>query len=170
MPCPASRSNAGPNSSSPPSTSAPTCLPPTSHQTGRTLSLDFRAATAVFCAFGVEWDLTQASEDELDDLAAWCTLHKKYRSLLHSGRMVRIETSDPSVLVHGVIAHDGASALVAYVQMEESAHNRGLTFRIPGLRRTGSYRLDWEGPVDTTGHLSAAPPLDPSGPYRRRAQ
>src|SRR5581483_1213800 len=37
---------------------------PTSHQTGRTFSLDFRAATAFFGAFGIEWDLTAADEAE----------------------------------------------------------------------------------------------------------
>ena len=33
---------------------------PTSHTTGRTLPLDFRAATALFGSFGIEWDLTDA--------------------------------------------------------------------------------------------------------------
>lgn len=35
------------------------------HQTGRTLSLDFRGATAFFLAFGIEWDLTKATPTEL---------------------------------------------------------------------------------------------------------
>ena len=35
---------------------------PTSHTTGRTLPLDFRAATALFGSFGIEWDLTDASD------------------------------------------------------------------------------------------------------------
>jgi alpha-galactosidase len=33
---------------------------PVSHTTGRTLGLDFRAATALFGSFGIEWDLTEA--------------------------------------------------------------------------------------------------------------
>ncbi len=33
----------------------------TNHQTGRTLSLDFRAATAFFGDFGIEWDITAAT-------------------------------------------------------------------------------------------------------------
>ena len=39
---------------------------PRSHTTYRTLSLDFRAATALFGAFGIEWDLTEASEADLE--------------------------------------------------------------------------------------------------------
>ena len=34
----------------------------TSHTTGRTLDLDFRCATALFGAFGIEWDLTEATD------------------------------------------------------------------------------------------------------------
>ena len=41
---------------------------PVSHTTGRHLSLDFRAATALFCSFGIEWDLTEADDDDLDRL------------------------------------------------------------------------------------------------------
>ena len=59
---------------------------PVAHQSGRTLALDFRAATAMFGAFGVEWDLSTASEEELSALAEWVDLHKRFRPLLHAGR------------------------------------------------------------------------------------
>ncbi len=57
----------------------------TSHTTHRTLPLDFRAATALFGAFGIEWDLTEASSADLDSLAAWIERFKRFRPLLHSG-------------------------------------------------------------------------------------
>ena len=68
---------------------------PTSHTTGRTLGLDFRAATAMFGSFGIEWDLTEAGDDELDRLADWVARYKRFRPLLHSGRVVRPESPDP---------------------------------------------------------------------------
>jgi alpha-galactosidase len=136
---------------------------PNSHQTGRTLDLDFRAGTALFGAFGIEWDLTQASPDDLDRLREWCQRYKQHRPLLHSGRMRRIETSDPAVLAHAVIEHDASAALLAHVQLEESAHNRGVTIRIPGLDPDQDYHLTWASPVDQT-RMSVAPPLDPDGP------
>ncbi len=120
---------------------------PVAHQTGRRLSLDFRAATALFGAFGVEWDLSAASEGELTALADWIALHKRLRPLLHSGRMVRPESPDPAVLLHGVVAQNGAEALMAHVQLDESASNRGVVVRVPGLRPAATYRLDWVGPV-----------------------
>ncbi|WP_439936869.1 alpha-galactosidase [Nocardia sp. N13] len=121
---------------------------PVAHQSGRTLPLDFRAATAFFGAFGVEWDLSTATDDELDALAAWVALHKQLRPLLHTGRMVRPESPDPAVLLHGVVATDGAEALLAHVQLDESASNRGVLVRVPHLVPEATYELRWVGPVD----------------------
>jgi alpha-galactosidase len=140
---------------------------PMSHQTGRTLSLGFRAATALFGAFGVEWDLTEASDDEFDELAWWTALHKRYRPLLHSGRVVRVDTSDPSVLVHGVVADDGGAALIAHLQLDESTHNRGVVIRIPRLDPGRLYALTWASPVDNA-RMSMVRPLDPAGPTNGR--
>src|SRR5690606_26424810 len=44
---------------------------PEAHTTGRRLDLDFRAATALFGHFGIEWDLAAASQEERLRLAAW---------------------------------------------------------------------------------------------------
>ena len=41
-------------------------------------------------------------------------------ALLHSGRTVRIDVADDTALAHGVIAADQRSALLAYVQLDES--------------------------------------------------
>jgi alpha-galactosidase len=136
---------------------------PTSHQTGRTMALDFRAATALFGAFGIEWDLTAAAEEDLTDLAGWVARYKRWRPLLHTGRMVRLESSDPAVLLHGVIGADGSAGLLAHVQLDESGHNRGVTMRLPGLLPAQRYALTWEGPVERH-RLSGAPALDPAGP------
>jgi alpha-galactosidase len=136
---------------------------PTSHQTGRTLSLDFRAATAMFGSFGIEWDLTAASDADLDRLAEWVQRYKRWRPLLHTGRVVRLDVTDPAVIAHGVIATDRQSALIAHVQLDESAHNRGVELRIPGLDPTRYYRTSWAAPIDTAP-VSRMPALHPDGP------
>lgn len=138
---------------------------PTSHITGRTLPLRFRAATALFGAFGIEWDLTQASETELEEIADWVARHQRLRPLLHSGRVVRPESADPAVLLHGVVAADGAQALVAHVQLDESAHNRGVWVRVPGLIAGATYDLKWEGPIAAkeTSKSVALPAAGPTG-------
>ncbi len=136
---------------------------PTSHTTGRTLSIDFRCATALFGAFGIEWDLTGATEGDLVRLADWVERHRRFRDLLHSGRVVRPESSDPSVLLHGVVAQDGSEGLLAHVTMDESTHNRGVWLRVPGLPRDARYRLSWEGPIGVEA-VSMSQPLHPDGP------
>ena len=139
---------------------------PVSHQTGRAFSLDFRAATAFFGAFGIEWDLTTASEDELAALAGWIELHKQWRDLVHGGRVVRTESSDLAVWGHGVVAPDRRRALFAHVQLDESVSNRGAVLRLRGLDPELRYRSRWVGPVDR-GHVSHAGDLDPDGPIGR---
>ncbi|MCW2739200.1 alpha-galactosidase [Nocardioides sp.] len=136
---------------------------PVAHQTGRTLPLDFRAATALFGAFGVEWDLSTATDDELSALAGWVDLHKHFRPLLHSGRLVRPESADDAVLLHGVVAQDGSEALLAHVQMDESASNRGTVVRVPGLVPGATYAVRWAGPVDRRA-VSRSVELPEAGP------
>jgi len=136
---------------------------PTSHVTGRTFDLDFRAATALFGAFGIEWDLTTADDDGLDRLAGWVARHQRFRPLLHTGRVVRPDSGDPAVLLHGVVSADRSEALLAHVQLDESAHNRGVAVRVPGLDPDPAYRLDWEGPVDHRA-VSMSAPLPEGGP------
>jgi len=92
---------------------------PVNHQTGRHLPLDFRAATALFGHFGIEWDLTAADPAQRARLAEWIALYKELRGLLHSGRVVRCDTTQPAVYGHGVLTPD--AAVVAYVQLDEQA-------------------------------------------------
>ncbi len=140
---------------------------PTSHTTWRTLPLDFRAATAMFGAFGIEWDLTEAHNEDLERLEDWIARHKRLRPLLHSGRMVRPESSDDAVLLHGVVAADRSEALVAHVQLDESTHNRGVSVRVPGLDPHAHYELTWEGPV-VLRETSKSAALPAEGPTQGR--
>ncbi|MDQ6938514.1 MAG: alpha-galactosidase, partial [Actinomycetota bacterium] len=105
---------------------------PVNHQTGRTLSLDFRAATAFFGDLGVEWDISAATAAERARLAEWIALYKRHRRLLHSGRIVRFDSAEPAIWTYGVIAADRGEAVLAYVQLEEFVRDP-LPWRVPGL-------------------------------------
>lgn len=137
----------------------------TSHQTGRTYTLAFRAATAVFGSFGIEWDIRKASESDLDELSRWIAWYKAERGFLHSGRVVRLDVADPAVLAHGVVADDRSRAIIAHVQYEESSSNRGVWLRIPGLDPEAHYALRWTGP-QPAGDASRPDwdPIPPGGP------
>jgi alpha-galactosidase len=65
------------------------------HQTGRRLSLDFRAIVALAYHFGVELNPLDMDEDERERLSGWIALHKRLRPLLHApGAAFRLEPQD----------------------------------------------------------------------------
>ncbi len=131
---------------------------PASHQTHRLLPLDFRAGTALFGHFGIEWDITTATDDELAQLGRWIEVHRAQRRLLHSGRVVRLDSAVDDVWVHGVVADDASTAVVAYVQLDELVHEPPA-FRVPGLDPARRYRVtridpaawpEWAPPAGAT--------------------
>ncbi|MEV1002518.1 alpha-galactosidase [Nonomuraea sp. NPDC050202] len=118
---------------------------PRDHVTGRVLPLAFRAATALFGHMGVEWDLTAASQEELDELATWIALHKRLRPVLHAGRVVRADHPDPSALLHGVVLPE--RAVYAYVQISSRLAIAPGPLRLPGLDPEAVYEVRVAGPV-----------------------
>jgi alpha-galactosidase len=112
-----------------------------SHQTGRYMPMSLRCATALFGHFGIEADITQATKEDLAELAAWIRLYKQHRALIHSGRMVRIDTPDDTAWMYGVVAPDGAAALVSYVQLDEPRNDQPSALRVPGLDPARRYRV-----------------------------
>ena len=112
-----------------------------SQTTGRSHSLSFRAATALFGHLGIEWDLTSITPQESEDLAGVIAFYKQVRPLLHSGRVVRVDHPDPSVQVHGVVAHDGSEAVFAYVQLASSPTEVPPPVQLAGLDSRRRYRV-----------------------------
>ena len=112
-----------------------------SHTTGRNLNLTLRAATAMFSHMGIEWDLTQASDDDRAELAAWVTFHKKIRPLLHTGREVHADHPDDGYWVHGVVAPDRSEAVYSITRVATSAQRPTPPLCLPGLDATASYTV-----------------------------
>ncbi|TDC60515.1 alpha-galactosidase [Micromonospora sp. KC207] len=107
--------------------------PDRSHTTHRVHDLGFRAATALFGHFGVEWDIGSASAVDRAELAAWVALHKRLRPLLHAGRVVRVDHPDPAVWAHGVVAGDLSRAVYAVARIATSVTQTPGALRLPGL-------------------------------------
>ncbi|WP_327277494.1 alpha-galactosidase [Streptomyces sp. NBC_01224] len=119
---------------------------PVSHQTGRTSTLDLRAATAFFGQFGIQWDLTKVPAHELDRLKSWIGLYKRHRALLHTGRLTRVELPD-GLLAHGVVARDRSEALFSYAQLDDIVPVPPR-LRIPGLDPDQTYSASLITPAD----------------------
>ncbi|WP_210479337.1 alpha-galactosidase [Naasia sp. SYSU D00948] len=115
---------------------------PVAHTTKRRHTLAFRAATALFGHFGIEWDLRDASDEELEELAAWVELYKSERALLHSGRTWRADHPDPAYWVHGVVSESADRALFAFVATGTGVAAHPGKVRLPGLRDDQRYRLE----------------------------
>ena len=113
----------------------------TAHTTGRTSGLGFRLATALFGHAGIEWDLTQASPAELDQIGDWITLYKERRAQLHGGTVVHGDGSDPALELHGVVSPDRSSALFAQVALTAPRAALPAPMRFPGLDPTRRYRV-----------------------------
>jgi alpha-galactosidase len=115
--------------------------PPTAHTTGRTHDLSFRAVTAIFGHFGMEWDIREAEGKVLAELTAAVALYKKHRALLHSGVAVHADLVDPAYLLHGVVAQDASEALFAFVSVASSFADHPGRVQFPGLDPERRYRV-----------------------------
>jgi alpha-galactosidase len=131
---------------------------PHAHTTGRRQDLAFRAGTALFGHFGIEWDLISASEAEREELARWVALYKDVRGLLHTGRIVRADHPDPALWVHGVVAQDASEAIFALVAVATSVTAPPGRVRLPGLDPDAVYRVRPLPPGDVAAGVNHVPP------------
>lgn len=110
-----------------------------SHTTGRWHDLNFRAATAVFGHLGIEWDLAEATPEELTALSGWIGWYRRNRRVLHTGSLVRVDLPDPEVYLKGIVADDKAIFSLSALRVSPCA-SLGL-LRFPGLDPEARYRV-----------------------------
>jgi alpha-galactosidase len=115
--------------------------PTRSHTTARTHSLSFRAVTALFGHFGVEWDIRELDEAEFAELHAAISLYKQHRFLLHSGVAVHADLPDDAYLLHGVVARDRREALYSFVCVRSARDEIPGRVGLPGLDPHKLYRI-----------------------------
>jgi alpha-galactosidase len=132
--------------------------PTLGHITGRTHRLSFRAITALFGHAGIEWDLTETNEQERAQLKSWTDYYKKNRSLIHSGKIVRVDQPDETTFVHGVVSHDQSRALFAFVQLRPATGTAPASIRIEGLDPSATYRVVAEQPAGEAMFMSQKSP------------
>ena len=121
--------------------------PTTSHTTARTHDISFRAITALFGHFGMEWDIRAATDGERATLRRAIALYKRHRALLHSGKRVNADTAEPTLSIHGVVAQDGGEALFAAVSLASAPAEVPGQASLPGLDPKRTYRVRAELPT-----------------------
>lgn len=126
-----------------------------SHTTGRSHSIDYRAITALFQHFGIEWDLRAATPTELERLSAWIKVYKKLRPLLHSGTTVRLDSPDSALSCRGVVK--GGEGVFELTCLSTSQNAPFAPIRLPGLDAEGEYEVSLEGPAQQIFDPRSAP-------------
>ncbi|MET0811612.1 MAG: alpha-galactosidase [Microbacterium sp.] len=112
-----------------------------SHTTGRRMDLSFRAGTALFGHFGIEWNLAEATAAELETLARWIAFFRDERALLMGGDVVRLDTPDPSVIAHGIMAPDRRRGLFSVAVLDSIHPDPPARLRLRGLDPTRRYHV-----------------------------
>ncbi|ALV44254.1 alpha-galactosidase [Arthrobacter alpinus] len=130
---------------------------PHSHTTGRTHDLSFRAATALFGHYGIEWDITLLTAAEQQELAHWIGVYKEHRTLLHQGDVVRVDHPTPEISAHGVIASDGSAALFEFTVLSRPSCWPPVPVRLRGLDPERSYSIRQLGPTPPLGTNNNSP-------------
>jgi alpha-galactosidase len=110
-----------------------------SHTTGRRTDLSFRLAIALTSHAGIEWDLRNASEEDLQRISAWAATYREFRPLIHSGRIVNADLADETAMLSGIVARDGSRALFTWARLSTSAQGQSGRVRLPGLDPNARY-------------------------------
>ncbi|WP_138316455.1 alpha-galactosidase [Rhodoluna limnophila] len=132
--------------------------PTHSHTTHRTHSLSFRAISALFGHAGIEWDVTETTPEERAALKSWASYYKANRSLLHTGKMIRVEQPDDSSFVHGVVSQDKSKAIFAYVTLRAIPGMTPTALRLEGLDPKANYRIKMVQPAGSPEYVQRGMP------------
>ncbi|MDU0325832.1 alpha-galactosidase [Microbacterium sp. KSW2-21] len=114
---------------------------PRVHSTGRTVSLAFSGAVALFGHFGIEWDLTTLDERDRAVVGEWVALARRVRPLVATGRLVNVDVADPGLDVRGVVSADRDQAFYTIAQTQTLIASPAGRVRLPGLDPDRTYRV-----------------------------
>ena len=117
--------------------------PPRSHTTRRVHSLAFRAGTAFFGHLGIEWNILDATDEQVNSLADVIAAHKRFRHLLHTGNGFRLDHPDRAITAHSVVSIDQREALVSMAMVETASSLMIEPLRMVGLDDDVTYRIEW---------------------------
>lgn len=111
-------------------------------QTGRTVSIKFRADVAYFGTFGYELDLNHISDEEFEQVKEQIKFMKQYRELIQYGRFYRLLSPyDTDLASWMVVSDDKKEALVGVYTMRSMVNSTDGRVRLQGLREDILYTI-----------------------------
>lgn len=132
--------------------------PTTGHQMHRTHDISFRAINALFGHAGIEWNVTEADEHELDVLKAYVAFYKKNRDLLHSGNVVRSDVIVGNAQMYGTVSKDKKRAVFSYMQLTSLDNFGPLVATFDGLDAKTPYTVSVDVKLSAPEFLQKAHP------------
>ncbi|MDA1360471.1 alpha-galactosidase [Glycomyces luteolus] len=132
--------------------------PPTAHTTHRASTLDFRIATALFGSFGIEWDITACTPDELDRLRHAVSCYRRLRGLLHTGTLSHPDTGDDGCTATAVVSDDQSHAVMRIARHATGNRALATALRVPGLDPGRRYRVAPVPELPVPSGLDEIPP------------
>ena len=131
--------------------------PAPAHTTGRSQSLDFRAAVALPGHLGIEANVRHLDSAQRESLKQWIALYKQLRGRLHAGKVWSGEVGDGVVwqAQGDVDAHD---VVVFVYRLTPTTHRYTPSLRLPMLDASLAYGVRRIDPATQRDWTSA--PLD----------
>lgn len=124
------------------------------HITGRRVSLEMRAAVAMFGHMGIEMDPRELTAAETQALTAAIALHKSQREFIHNADLYRLD-ADGYSLNFGLVAPEKHKALFSYNSITETARTMPPRYRFVGLSPQQSYRISLVWPLQLTEYSAS---------------
>ncbi|WP_018142850.1 alpha-galactosidase [Alloscardovia criceti] len=115
--------------------------PSPAHTTARATDLSYRAAVSLMGCAGLEWNILECSDAELEAVAEFVRTYKQYRALLHSGRVMHADFVEKSLRARGVVSSDGLRALWTVASVDDVSNAFQENLHIPSLDEKRRYRV-----------------------------
>lgn len=130
--------------------------PAPAHTTGRSQSLDFRAAVALPGHLGIEADVRHLDPEQRNSLKHWVAVYKQLRSWFHTGRVWCGDVGDGVVWqAHGDEA--ARDVIVLVYRLTPTTHRYTPFLRLPMLNESLNYGVRR---IDPTPREWTSSPLD----------
>lgn len=113
------------------------------HQTFRNTSLQTRANVAYFGTFGYELDVTQMTEEELEEMKEQVLFMKKYRELIQKGVFYRLKSPfEGNETAWMVVSKDEKEALVGFYRVLQPSNAPLSRVKLKGLEEDVKYSVN----------------------------
>ncbi len=124
------------------------------HTSGRILPMSFRSWVAASRHLGMEMDVRELSEEEVETLSSIIQWWKTNRDWLFTGKLFRLDSHDPAIVGEITVAESSQNFVVFAAQMTTSARHGTRMLRLTGLEPDSIYCLRMLEPEQISANVT----------------